>query len=109
VTGVVTDDRNRPVSDATVIAFATDPARWYAQSRFVACADASAGGTFTLQGLAPSEYYVVGVNNRDPSDIRDELDDGNFLHTLAAQAVRIIVTEGQRTTLGVRVFPGGAP
>ena len=43
--GTVVDDRNRPVAEAVVVAFAPDRGEWYGNSRFIGYADAGRDGS----------------------------------------------------------------
>ena len=76
---------------------------WYAGSRFVASADAGGGGTFSLRGLAPADYYVAAVDKRRFVAVSEEIENRDFLASLAATATRVTLGEGQRATATVRV------
>ena len=103
VAGVVTDDGGRPSSDATVVAFSADPTLWYAESRFLRYTNVSADGTFSLGALPPGQYGLAGIDNRDTSDVSGDLDNPDFLVSLASRAAHITVTDNQRTTVGLRL------
>jgi carboxypeptidase family protein len=101
ISGEVTDPSGRRVSNAAVVAFATDSERWYRGSRFVRYA-ALTGGTFTIQGLPAGEYFLAAV-----ARTRD-LDDGGWqdrtiLDKLSAGAARVLLGDEQRLAQNLRI------
>jgi hypothetical protein len=101
-TGIVTDDAGRPATEATVIACSTDHDRWYSGSRFLQKAVAGRDGTFSLTGLPPGDYYVMAVR-RVPIEGEDAWQDRDLLESLARQASRSILTEGQVTSVALKL------
>ena len=104
IAGVVSDENGRgPFSDAAVVVFATDRERWYATSRFVAVADASGDASFAVRGLPPADYYIAAVDKRRIADVAGETENPEFLESLVANATRMALGAGQRTSLTLRV------
>jgi hypothetical protein len=101
--GMVTDSRGGPLSDARVIAFATQRTRWYPQSRFVRQVDTTPQGSFTLTALPPGDYYVVAVDKRDVPEMSGQSESPEFLQELAGSAARIALTDGLSMTTVLRV------
>src|SRR5262249_40521331 len=102
VSGAAADARGRPVADAVVVAVAADAERRYRGSRFVGHADTARDGTFAIRPLAPGDYLVARLDKRTILDVDTELDDADFLESLAAGAARLTLEEGQRATVALR-------
>jgi hypothetical protein len=100
--GIVTDDASRPTSEATVIACSTDHDRWYSGSRFLRKAVAARDGTFSLTGLPPGDYHVMAVRHI-PIEGEDAWQDRDLLESLARQASRAVLTEGQVTSVALKL------
>jgi hypothetical protein len=71
VAGGVSDDRGGVALDATVIAFADDPAKWGPHSRFIESARPDQQGRFTIRGLPPGRYLAIAVEYVEPGEERD--------------------------------------
>jgi protocatechuate 3,4-dioxygenase beta subunit len=103
VTGRVTDARGHAFTDAVVAAFATDRARWYEHSRFLAHATPDRDARFSLRGLAPGEYYVAAIDRRQAADVESELVNPEFLESVIADATRVTLAEGKTASLTLRL------
>jgi hypothetical protein len=55
LSGMLADECDRALTDATVIAFAVDSRRWGFQSRFVRTARPNQEGRYNLRGLPPED------------------------------------------------------
>jgi len=97
--GTVTGEGDQPAVGSAVIAFATDRARWYDRSRFVRRAVSGSKGEFAIEGLPFGTYYVAAVERADGDGWRDPA----LLDALAARAATVLVREGQRQTIPVRL------
>jgi hypothetical protein len=104
IAGAVVDERDKAVSDAAVVAFAADRSLWYAGSRFVGHADAGRDGAFNIRALAPGDYHVAVVDKRQVVDVNGEIENPEYLESLVAHATRVTLSEGQRTTLTLKMF-----
>jgi hypothetical protein len=103
VTGSVADARGQPVATCTVIVFATDRDRWQRASRFIKAARCEADGAFTVRGLPGAEYFAAAVDRLDGSEASGEWEDPAILESLAPYAVRLALSEGQRTPASLRL------
>lgn len=61
VSGRLADDRDAPVTDATVIVFANDEARWHS-ARFVRAARPDQEGRWQIKGLPAGDYLAAAVD-----------------------------------------------
>jgi hypothetical protein len=104
IAGTVADENTHgSFSDAAVVVFAAERARWYAMSRFVAVADASDDASFVVRELPPADYFVAAVEKRRFTDIAGEIDNPELLESLVANATRVTLGAGQRVSLTLRV------
>jgi hypothetical protein len=67
VSGLITDAQGQMVTDATVMIFAQDRARWGGVSRYQAIARPDQNGRYSVRTLPPGEYYAVAVQYADPA------------------------------------------
>ena len=103
IAGTVGDENGRgSFSDAAVVVLAADRVRWYADSRFIAVADASSDASFAIRALPPADYYVAAVDKRRFTDVAGETDNPEFLESLVASATRVTLRVGQRASLTLR-------
>jgi protocatechuate 3,4-dioxygenase beta subunit len=105
VTGTVTDDRNRPVPDARVVVFSTDPDLWYDRSRFMKITASGADGAFAVRDLPPGVYFVAAVDRLRASEENGEWLNPELLGTLAVAASRVTLAEGQKVSTSPRLAP----
>lgn len=68
VSGVIRDARGELVTDATVVLFADDSARWGFDTRYVAVARPNQNGIFTHRGLPPARYVAVALDYLEPGE-----------------------------------------
>jgi hypothetical protein len=98
IDGSVSDDRNRPVADARVLAFSADSDLWYDRSRFVKMVSTSADGSFSIADLPPGVYFVAAVDRRRANEDNGEWLNPELLDSLTPAAIRITLAEGQHAT-----------
>lgn len=101
VEGQVVSSDGVPAPDSTVLVFASDPSRWTLASRFVRTVRPDNAGRFVVTGLPPAPYRVIA---------RDFVPDGQwedpeFLATLAPDALRVDVREGEPATVTLKLEP----
>jgi hypothetical protein len=60
-------------------------------------------GTFTIRGLAPSDYYVAVVARRTVVDVNAEIENPEFLESLVAGATRVTLAESARTSVMLKL------
>jgi len=99
--GIVHDSRDQPSVGATVLAFSTDRALWYAESRFVRM-EGTVNGTVAVAALPPGQYFVAAIEGSATTLLEDRLDDRIFLESLVPDAMRVTLEAGQRATVSVR-------
>jgi hypothetical protein len=100
VKGVVRDAQDRPDGEAAVLAFPTNRKLWTDTGQlagFIASAQVSQKGNFSLKGLPSGEYFVVATFS-DPFLTTD----GETLQQLAPFAERIRLADGGAVTLDLR-------
>jgi hypothetical protein len=103
VTGVVTDDRGHPAADCTVIVFAQDRERWTEASRYIAASGADQHGRFKVRTLPPGEYYAVALDSIEPGEFADP----DLLERVRTRATAFSMSEGETTTLDLKLPTGG--
>jgi protocatechuate 3,4-dioxygenase beta subunit len=103
IDAAVTDGRGRPVTDGTVIAFATDNTLWYPQSRFFKAATRATGGLFKIEGLPPGEYFVATVARTFARETAEDWQDPDLLEQLVTRATRISVASGQHASVTLKL------
>ena len=99
LSGTVQDDRGSPVGDYTVVAFSTNADRWGYQTRFVRSARPDQGGTFTLRGLPPDEYFVVALEYVETGQEFDPEQLANW----KAPATTVELREGETKSLSLKL------
>jgi hypothetical protein len=99
LTGRITADRNAPETDATVIAFSQDPARWGFATRYVRTARPNQEGRYSLRGLPPHDYLVVAVKDIEAGQWQDP----EFLEAMRAHAVRVSLDDGGKAAQDLKV------
>lgn len=98
VRGTVTE-ANAPVSEASVLVFAEDPARREFPSRYLASVRPGVDGAFTVQGLLPGEYLVLAV----PPVVGGDWQDPAVLAAWEGLATRVSVGAGGAATVALRL------
>ncbi len=98
--GTVQDDRERPIGDYTVVAFATDSAKWGYRTRFVRAARPDQNGTFLITGLPPGAYQVVAVEYLEPGDETDPARLENWPTTGAS----VTLDDGEARSIALRLL-----
>jgi hypothetical protein len=99
LSGTIVDAAGAPVPDLTVVVFSTDRAFWSTTSRRVRAPYRSADGKYKITPLLPGEYYLAVVTEIEPGDWGDPA----FMEQLAAAAIKITVSEGEKKVQDVRV------
>jgi hypothetical protein len=102
LSGLVTDDRNRPIVDATVIVFPANRDRWTFQSRFMRTARPDTNGRYNFRNLPPADdYMIIAVQNLEPGQFSDP----GFLERARNEAKPLTLNEGETKTVDVRLSP----
>ena len=100
LSGLVTDDRNRPVVDATVLVFPASRDRWTFQSRFMRAARPDTNGRYAFRNLPPADdYLIIAVQNLEPGQFTDP----EFLERARDEAKPLTLGEGETKSVDVRL------
>jgi hypothetical protein len=95
LSGRVTDSRGTTVNDATVIAFADDPAKWLPRGGRVQSARPDQDGRFRIERLRPGDYLVIAVDEIEPGEEFDP----ELLDAYRQRATRVTLRDGETRTL----------
>jgi hypothetical protein len=107
VEGRVLNDRKQPATEFNVLVFPPDPERWFSQSPYVKFGSPKQDGTFTVEGLPPSDYLVAAVDRIEGGTDYGDWQNPAVLDALAGSAKRVIVGSGQRISTELRLLVAG--
>jgi protocatechuate 3,4-dioxygenase beta subunit len=100
LTGLVTDDRNQPVLDATVVVFPADEKLWTYQSRFIRAARPDQQGQFRIPSLPPhSGYLMIALQGLEDGQAGDP----EFLATIKDAAKAFSLGDGESKTVDAKL------
>ncbi len=100
LSGLLTDDRNRPVLDATVVIFPADPQRWTFSSRFMRSLRPDTNGRFNTKGLPPlDDYLIIAVQGLESGQGTDP----EFLARAKEEARPLSLTEGETKNVDLKL------
>jgi hypothetical protein len=100
LSGVVVNTRGEVLTNATVVVFPEDRDRWIFESRLITTVRPSAqDGRFRLRTLPPGRYLAAAVEQLQPATQQDPA----FLENLRPRAVAFLLSDGQSTTLDLKV------
>ena len=100
LSGLVTDDRNQPVLDATVVVFPADRERWTYQSRFVRTLRPDTNGKYNVKSLPPlDDYLVIAVQNLE----QGQGSDPEFLMRAKEEARPFSLAEGETKAVDIKL------
>ena len=100
LSGQVSDSKNNPVLDATVIIFPADEKLWTYQSRFIKAARPDQDGKYRVTGLpGPGSYLVVALQGLEDGQAGDP----EFLASLKDQAAKLELGEGETKSIDVKL------
>jgi protocatechuate 3,4-dioxygenase beta subunit len=88
--GVVTDDKNVPLRDATVLVFTEDADRWFESSRSVQAARPDQQGVWKVRALPPGEYLAIALDYIEDGAWNDP----EYLESLRRLAQKVTLPEG---------------
>jgi len=98
--GLVTDDRNRPVLDATVVIFPADPQKWTFGSRFIRSARPDTNGRYNFRAMPPlDDYLIVAVQNLESGQGSDP----EFLARAKEDAKSFTLNEGETKNFDIKL------
>ena len=99
LSGLVTDDRNRPVTDATVVVFPEDRERWTFSSRYVRTTRPDTNGKYSLRLTPADGYRAIAVQGLE----QGESSDPEFLARALEASTAIEVREGETRTQDLKL------
>jgi hypothetical protein len=100
LSGLVTDDRGKPVLDATVVIFPANKDLWTYQSRYVRSLRPDTNGKYSLRSLPPlDDYLMIAVQNLEQGQGADP----DFLARATAEAISFGLNEGEFKALDVKL------
>jgi hypothetical protein len=99
IAGTLQSAAGLPAPEYFVVAFPADRALWRAGSRRIASARPDTSGAFAIRDLPGGEYLLAALTDLDATDLEDTV----FLEALAAQSIRVAVSDGQRAVQNLRI------
>jgi hypothetical protein len=100
LSGLVTDDRNRPVIDATVVLFPTNRDLWTFGSRYIRTARPDTNGRYNFRTMPPSDdYMVIAVQNLESGQGSDP----DFLARAIDEAKRLSLAAGETKAVDIKL------
>ena len=100
LSGLLTDDRNRPVVDATVIVFSANRERWNFQSRYMRSVRPDTNGRYTVRNLPPGQdYLVIAVRNLEQGQATDP----EFLTRAREEGKSFSLNEGETKSVDIKL------
>jgi hypothetical protein len=100
VSGLVTDDRNRPIVDSTVIVFPANRELWTFGSRYIRTGRPDTNGRYDIKALPPGDdYLVIAVQNLESGQGGDP----EFLARAVDEAKRLSLAEGETKAFDIKL------
>ncbi len=100
LSGLVTDDRNRPVVDVSVVIFPANRERWGYLSRYMRTIRPDTEGRYNAGSLPPGEdYLIIAVQNLEPGQGGDP----EFLTRAREEAKPFSLAEGETKAVDIRL------
>jgi hypothetical protein len=100
LSGLVTDDRNRPVVDSTVVIFPANRERWGYLSRYLRTVRPDTEGRYNVKSLPPGEdYLIIAVQNLESGQGGDP----EFLARAREEAKPLTLNEGETKAVDVKL------
>ena len=100
LSGLVTDDRNTPILDATVVIFPADREKWGFATRFVRTVRPDTNGRYTTKSMPPSDdYLIIAVQNLE----QGQGNDPEFLARAREEAKPLSLNEGETKVFDVKL------
>jgi Carboxypeptidase regulatory-like domain len=99
LSGQINGERGVKETDATVVVFSEDAARWGYGSRYVRTARPNQDGRYTLRGMPPHDYFVVAVKDLEPGQAQDP----EFLDSIRTQAQRVSLGENETRVQDLKI------
>jgi len=103
ISGTLSDDKGKPISDLSILVFTTDRSQWGPASRRIRPPTQPASdGKFQISGLPAGEYYLGAVTDLEPGEWQDPA----FLEQLAAAAIKVTIADGEKKVQNIKLAGG---
>ncbi len=100
LSGLVADDRNRPVLDASVVIFPADREKWTYASRYLRTLRPDTNGRYTVKSLPPlDDYLIIAVQNLE----QGQGGDPDFLTRAREEAKPFSLNEGETKAVDIKL------
>lgn len=100
LSGLVTDERGKPVLDATVVVFPANRDRWTFLSRYLRTLRPDTNGRYSVKNLPPAEdYLIIAVQNLE----QGQGGDPDFLTRALEEAKPFSLTEGETKAVDIKL------
>jgi len=99
LTGVVTNDKNEPAPEFTLIVFPADSRYWIGPARRIQSTRPATDGRYTFRNLPPGDYRLALVYDLEPGATSDAA----FLQQLEASALRVTLQPGEKKSQDMKV------
>jgi hypothetical protein len=100
LSGMVTDDRNRPVLDASIVIFPADREKWTFLSRYLRTLRPDTNGRYSVKSMPPHEdYLVIAVQTLEPGQFSDP----DFLTRAKEEAKPFSLNEGETKAVDIKL------
>jgi hypothetical protein len=99
LSGQVSDGRNQPVTDASVVVFSEDKDRWTTGSRYLRLSRPDTNGKYTIRLTPAQNYRVVVVRGLEDGQFSDP----EFLSRALEYATPFDIGEGEAKVVNVKL------
>jgi len=100
LSGIVNDDRGKPVLDATVVIFPANKDLWTYSSRYLRTARPDTNGKYNFKSLPPmDEYMIIAVQNLEQGQGADP----DFLTRALEEAKRLSLNEAETKSFDIKL------
>ena len=100
LSGLVTDDRGKPVLDATVIVFPANREQWSYMTRYVRNTRPDTNGRYNFKAMPPhDDYLIIAVQNLEPGQANDP----EFLARAKEEAKPVSLNEGEIKAVDIKL------
>ncbi|MEO7134724.1 MAG: carboxypeptidase-like regulatory domain-containing protein [Vicinamibacterales bacterium] len=100
LSGLVMDDRNKPILDATVVIFPADREKWTYLSRYLRTLRPDTNGRYNVKAMPPlDDYLIIAVQNLEPGQFSDP----DFLTRAKEEAKSFSLNEGETKAVDIKL------
>ena len=100
LSGLLTDERGKPVLDATVVIFPANKDKWTYQSRYVRSLRPDTNGRYSTKSLPPADdYLIIAVQNLE----QGQFSDPDFLTRAREEAKSFTLNEGETKAFDIKL------